>query len=131
MSIRSYRERFRNEVLKISQENEMLTNFIMTNFVFNQSNYEFKAKSYLEALADGYENILSTDFRNKNLHFSNKVSIIGSTKAGYVEDRDQQIFKDLFPNLSIGEDILMLDSNHWVHYEKFLETKDHLSRLYK
>jgi hypothetical protein len=128
--IDKYRAGVRAEVNKISNNNEVVAGFIMTNLIFNEFNMEYEHKSNLHALSDAYENLISFDVSDTDNMFEKRVVVVGSNKSKYILEHDIKGYEDKFRRFSRERDLIMLDCHHWVHFEKFEETLNHLLKLY-
>jgi hypothetical protein len=117
-------------ILEQNGGNQMLAGFLMMSFHFNEDEMEYEYRTNLPELEKGYELICSKNFSYGKDLFTKNVRVVGSERAKYIQEHDVDAFEDIFPNFNKEKDLLMLDTNHWVHFSKFEETKNHLLPLF-
>ena len=102
----------------------------MTSFHFNDQTMQYEYKTNLKGMQNSYETIITYDLTNRGKQLSNKIKVVGSLKAGYIGEEDVGCFEDMFLGFSRERDLLMLDTNHWIHFTKPEETKNHQLSLF-
>lgn len=114
----SSKEKLFKDLLEVTNNNENLAKFFMTNLVPSSENPdEMKWRINLETLIRDYH--LTVDqVPESGLEYTGPIKVIAGEKSPYVPREHLEDFLENFPFINLEKDVSYLNCGHWVHSEK-------------
>lgn len=109
---------------------ETRIDFFLNNLMFNDLSLSYKYRSNMPALDENFDVISNFDLVNYSPSYHKKIQVVRSSKSQYILEKDIQAFESLFPKFCRKNTLYTLDSHHYIHLGKPIETLDHLLKVY-